>query len=138
MELTEQRIGLLVLAFVAACAGPVNDKSAERVASVLRDSLGQLAAPHVGFSRDSTHLSVRLATVAFPTVPDSVLTEHARSVGSFALRHYEKANQLDSVSVRYNEAVRSGVWHIRHKRTFLVEDLPLAAPLIHLHMPLYE
>jgi hypothetical protein len=52
-----------------------------------------------------------------------MLTEQARSIGSFALRHYEKATQLDSVTVLYHEAVRPGLWHIRHQRRFAVEDL---------------
>lgn len=121
--MTTSRIALLVLAFATACGGPAEDQSRERVASTLRERLEEAADPQVAFQRDSTHLLVRLATVAFPTVPDSVLTERSRSIGSFALRHYEKANQLDSVSVLYHEAVRPGVWHIRHARSFSVENL---------------
>jgi len=82
------------------------------------------ADPQVGFLTDSTHLRVALSTIAFPTMPDSVLTERARRIGGFALTHYEKANQLDSVSVLYREAVSPGIWHIRHKRTFTIASLP--------------
>ena len=121
--MTDWRIGLVVLALATACVGPAKDESRERVASALRERLGEAADPQVAFQRDSAHLLVRLATVAFPTVSDSLLTVQARSIASFALGHYEKANQLDSVSVLYHEAVRPGVWHIRHARSFSVENL---------------
>jgi hypothetical protein len=115
---------LLVIAFAAACGGPAKDQSRERVASALRDSLGDAADPQVAIQRDSAHLLVHLATVAFPTASDSALTEQARHIGSLALRHYDKSNQLDSVSVLYREkAIGSGIWHIRHERTFPVESL---------------
>ena len=77
---------------------PIRDNSLERVASALRDSLGKAANPQVAFQKDSTHLLVQLATVAFPTVSESVLTAQATRIASFALRHYEKADQLDSVT----------------------------------------
>ena len=112
---------LPLLALAAACLEPANSR--ERLASTLRDSLGKAADPQVAFQRDSAHLLVELATVAFPTVPDSVLTGNARGVGRFALRHYERPNQVDSVTVLYRGAVRSGVWYIRHTRTFSVENL---------------
>ena len=112
---------LPLLALTAACVEPANSR--ERIASALRDSLGKAADPQVAFQRDSTHLLVELATVAFPTVPESVLTAQARDIGGFALRHYERANQVDSVTVLYREAVRSGVWYIRHTCTFSVESL---------------
>lgn len=121
--MTDSRIALLMLAFATACVGPAKDQSRERVASALSERLGEAADPQVGFHRDSTHLAVRLSTVAFPTVPDSVLTEQAMSIASFALRHYDKADGLDSVSVSYREAVRPGISHIRHERTFPVENL---------------
>ena len=114
---------ILLLAFAAACGGPAKDESRERLASALRESLGKAANPQVAFERDSTHLLVQLSTVAFPTIPESALTEQARNIGSFAFRHYEKANQLDSVTVLYREGVRRGVWWIRHMRTFSVEEL---------------
>ena len=37
--------------------------------------------------------------------------------------HYERANELDSVTVDYREAVSPGLWYVRHERTFPVEDL---------------
>src|SRR3954462_639691 len=108
---------LLLLAFSGACREPANSR--ERVASVLRDTLGTAADPQVAFQRDSTHLLVQLATVAFPTIPEAALSDQARNIAAFAVRHYENANQLDSVTVLYREAaLHPGIWHIRHERTF--------------------
>ena len=112
---------LPLLALAAACLGPANSR--ERLASALKDRVGEAADPDVGFMRDSTHLLVNLATVAFRTVPDSVLTVQARDIGAFALRHYERANEVDSVTVLYREKVSSGFWYVRHERTFPVAEL---------------
>src|SRR3979409_2112254 len=112
---------LPLLALAAACLGPTNSR--ERLPSALNTRVGEAADPDVGFMRDSTHLLVNLATVAFRTVPDSVLTVQAKGVGAFALRHYERANEVDSVTVVYREKVSSGFWYIRHERTFPVAEL---------------
>jgi hypothetical protein len=112
---------LLLLALAAACAGPPNSR--ERLSSVLRERLGKAADPQVAFKRDSTHLLVQLDTVAFPTVSESLLTDQARRIAGFALRHYERANQLDSVTVLYRAPVSRGVWYIRDTRTFPIENL---------------
>jgi hypothetical protein len=111
-----------LLAFLGACRTPTNSRG--RLASVLRDSLGEAADPHVAYQRDSTHLLVELATAAFPTVSDSILTGQARGIGGFALRHYERASELDTVTVLYREAApHPGIWYIRHTRTFPVASL---------------
>lgn len=112
---------LLLLAVAVACTGPGNSR--ERLASALKDRLGDAANPDVGFIRDSTHLLVNLATVAFRSVPESALTVQARDIGRFALQHYERANDVDTVTVLYREKVSSGFWYIRHERTFAVGDL---------------
>ena len=112
---------LPLLALAAACTWPTTSR--ERLASALRERVGELADPDVGFMKDSTHLLVNLATVAFRTVPDSVLTVQAKDIGAFALRHYERANELDSVTVLYREKVSPGFWYIRHERTFPVGEL---------------
>ena len=113
---------LLLLVFSGACHAPANSR--ERLAYALRDSLGTAADPQVAFQRDSTHLLVELATAAFPTIPEAALTHQARSIAGFAVRSYENANQLDSVTVLYREAARHpGVWHIRHERTFPIGEL---------------
>ena len=71
---------LVVLTLAASCAGPTTAR--ERLASALSDRLGELADPQVGFQKDSTHLRVALATVAFPTVSESVLTDRAKNCWS--------------------------------------------------------
>jgi hypothetical protein len=122
MIIIRRRCSIALLAIFAACGVPTNSR--ERLASTLRDSLGEAADPHVAYQRDSTHLLVELATAAFPTVADSILTSQARGIGGLALRRYEKANQLDSVTVLYREASpQSGIWYIRHERTFPVANL---------------
>jgi hypothetical protein len=123
---------ILPSALVAACVGVTPDNSRTRLASVLRDSVGAAADPQVAFAKDSTHLLVQLATVAFPTVSESELTDEAKSIGGFAFKHYERANELDSVTVLYREKVRSGVWWIRHERTFAVEELRCCSAI---HLP---
>ena len=121
---------ILLSAFIAACVGVTPDNSRTRLASVLRDSLGAAADPQVAFQRDSTHLLVQLATVAFPTVSEAELSDEAKHIGGFAFQHYERANELDSVTVLYHEKVRSGVYWIRHERTFPVEQLRCCSELM--------
>jgi hypothetical protein len=112
---------LLLVCLVFGCAKAGNPR--ERLASALSDSLEKAADPHVAFVRDSTHLQIELANAAFPAVPDSVRTNQASDIGRFALRHYERANELDSITVMYRDSVRPGVWNIRHTRTFPAGDL---------------
>jgi hypothetical protein len=121
MKIMRRHQLLLVLALAVACRGPANSR--ERLASALKERLGEAANPDVGFFRDSTHLLVNLATVAFRTVPESVLTVQARDIGRFAQHNYERASEVDSVTVVYREAVSPGLWYVRHERTFPVGDL---------------
>jgi hypothetical protein len=123
---------ILLSALMAGCGGLTPDNSRTRLASVLRDSIGAEADPQVAFQRDSTHLLVELATVAFPTISESELSDEAKSIGGFAFKHYERANELDSVTVLYREKIRSGEWWIRHERTFAVEELRCCSAL---HLP---
>ena len=113
---------LLVLVSAAACARTPKD-SRERAAAALKERLGEAADPHVAFQKDSTHLLVQLATAAFPTMSETNLTDQATGIATFALRHYEKQNQLDSITVVYREKAAPGFWWIRHQRTFPVESL---------------
>jgi len=123
---------ILLSGLMGACVGVTPDNSRTRLASVLRDSLGAAADPQVAFAKDPTHLLVQLATVAFPTVSESELSDEAKSIGGFAFKHYERANELDSVTVLYREKVRSGVWWIRHERTFAVGELRCCSAI---HLP---
>jgi hypothetical protein len=122
MKIILRCLSIALLAWFGACIGPTDSR--ERLASALRDSLGKAADPHVAYQRDSRHLQVELATAAFPTMAEPALTGQARAIGSFALRHYERANELDSVTVLYREAAPNpGIWYIRHTRTFPVASL---------------
>ena len=115
-----------MLAFcVAALAcdpkGPESEARA-RLATDLRDSLGSAANPSVAFiidgaKRDS-HLYVIFDTTFFPNVSDSVFQLRARDVAGFAMRHYEKASHLDSVTVAARDSVQPGGWRIHHTGTF--------------------
>jgi hypothetical protein len=122
MRIINRHRWLLLLTIAAACAGSQKDQSRDRVASALRDTLGKTADPQVAFVRDSTHLLVQLSGDALPTASDSV-TEETRRIGNFALRHYERANELDSVTILYHRPVRPGVWRILQTRAFPVESL---------------
>jgi hypothetical protein len=116
-----RRQWLLLLALAAGCAGPVDAR--DRLAFALSDSLGKAADPHVAFQNDSTHLVVELADSVFSAVPESALTRQARDIGGLALRRYERAAELDSVTVLYRDSVTQGVWRIRRTRTFPVGAL---------------
>lgn len=115
---------LTPLLFLAvACMRSAKDESRERVARALTEIVGEEADPQIAFQRDSSNLRVQLLTVAFPTVSEEALTAQAKNIASFALRHYDKAGQLDSVTVVYREPVRRGMWWIRHYRSFSVDSL---------------
>lgn len=112
-----------ILFLAVACMRSAKDESRERVARALTETLGEAADPQIAFQRDSSHLLVQLLTVAFPTVSEEALTTQAKNIASSALRHYDKAGQLDSVTVLYREPVRRGMWWIRHTRSFPVDSL---------------
>lgn len=118
---------LLATLLVLGCVRPEKDEALQRLDRTLRDQLGELADPQVAFMRDSTHLQVQLATVAFRTVSDEELTDRAWNVSRFAYSRYERASEVDSVTVLYRENIRRGLWHIRHSRTFPVAALRDAA-----------
>jgi hypothetical protein len=109
--------------FAVGCMQSAKDESRGRVVRALTESLGEMADPQIAFQRDSTHLLVHLRTAAFPTVSEEALTEQARNVASLALRHFDRARELDSVTVLYREPFRKGVSWIRHRRGFSVDSL---------------
>lgn len=123
MRISQAYTLIPVVSFAVACMGHARDDSRERVARALTSMLGEAAAPQIAFVRDSSHLRVQLSTVAFPTVSEEELTKQAERVASSALRNYDKASQLESVTVVYREPVRPGMWWIRHSRTFSVASL---------------
>lgn len=114
---------MLTTLLALGCLSHQKDEALQRVDRSLRERLGELADPQVAFMRDSTHLLIQLATVAFRTVTDDELTDRAKNISSFTYARYDRANEVDSVTVFYREKVRRGVWHIRHIRSFGVADL---------------
>jgi hypothetical protein len=109
--------------FATACSVSAKDKSRKNVARALIETVGESADPQIAFRRDSSHLLIQLLTVAFPTVSEDELTRRSWGIARSALRSYDDANQLDSITVLYRERVRDGMWWIRHTRTFAVDSL---------------
>lgn len=107
----------------AACVAAPEGDSRERVPRALAESVGEAADPQITFRRDSSHLLIQLATVAFPTVSEDELTGRARGIATTAMRNYDNADQLDSITVLYREKAGKGIWWIRNTRTFPVDSL---------------
>lgn len=125
---------LALLSFFALCLGATacekNGPEAEaraRLASVLRDSLGAATNPNVAFivddgSRDR-HLYVLFDTTAFATISDSAFVVRARDIARFSLRHYGKAQALDSITVASRETLTPAEARIHHTATFAIAEL---------------
>ena len=115
---------LSTIVAASACEQDSTHHARQRVASLLREQLGDAADPQIGFMRDSTHLLVDLSTAAFPVLVDSMLTKRARGFAVTALKNYEMSKSLDSITVTYNERLghKGGGW-LRHFDTFPVSDL---------------
>src|SRR5688572_21260972 len=116
------RASILLFSIGVACSGSRNDARHE-VARALTEHLGEAADPKVGYLRDSTHLKVDVATVAFPTRTEEDVTDHAHGIARFTYCHYEQASRLDSISVFYLEKIRRGAWWVRHTRSFAAAEL---------------
>ena len=111
-----------------ACAREGHESEARaRLTTVLRDSLGAATDPNVAFiangGRRDSHLYVMFDTTEVPNVSDSVFELRARDIARFAMRHYEKAGELDSVTVATRESVQPGMWRIHHSSAFGVARL---------------
>ena len=118
----------LCLVAAAACHPRAADADPRtRLIAVLRDSLGEAAHPEVAFiangGRPESHLYVTLDTSAVPNLPDSLFDGRARDLARFAVRHYEQANSLDSVTVATRELQQPGAWRVHHRRAFAVAGL---------------
>jgi hypothetical protein len=94
---------------------------------VLRDSLGTTTNPKVAFiidgGRRDSHLYVMFDTAAVGNVSDSVFEQRARILARFAVRHYDKVGELDSVTVATRELVQPGVWRLHHSHAFAITGL---------------
>jgi hypothetical protein len=122
-------VSLFTVCFgAAACEknGPESEARA-RLASILRDSLGVATEANVAFivdgrSRDR-HLYVLFDTTAFANLSDSAFVVRARDVARFSLRHYEKAQALDSITVASRETLTLAEARIHHTATFAIAEL---------------
>jgi hypothetical protein len=53
---------------------------------------------------------------------DSMFAARALDIARFALRHYDKATQLDTITIATRKAVERGFWQVQHTRTFAAEE----------------
>ena len=94
---------------------------------MLRDSLGRSSDASVAFiesgDRRDSHLYVMLDTAAVPNLSDSAFAIRARELARFAVRHYDNASTLDSVTVSARVPGQPGVWKVHHVRAFGVTSL---------------
>ena len=99
-------LGLSLLTLACSPKGP-EPEARDRLSQVLRDSMGTTTNPNVAFiidgGRRDSHLYLIFDTTAVGNVSDSVFEHRARDFAQFAVRHYDKAGELDSVTV----AIRS-------------------------------
>jgi hypothetical protein len=98
-----------------------------KLTAILRDSLGAATDPKVAFIIDGNdrdqHLYVHFDTTAFPNLADSAFGFRAREIAQLSMRHYEKVDHLDSITVASREDVKPGVARIHHQRTFSLAQL---------------
>lgn len=118
---------LLSFATLACDAKSPEDEARSRLAADLTDSLGRASDPKVGFmigggSRYS-HLVVNFDSLAFANQSDSSFRVKSRDIARFSIRHYEKSDDLDSITVAAGDEVRPGLTKILHTQTFSVADL---------------
>lgn len=119
MRLSTLRWLSLLLGVLPACSSPAPDRSRERVAAALRDTLGTAADPQVAFRRAPTHLLIHLDSTVFAGLPDSAFASQARKIAYFALRQYDRRAEVDSVTVLEREVLAAGqVMRDRRWRTF--------------------
>jgi len=123
MRLVASLQWLLVATIGSACMQRADDPAREHLASALSDSLGRNAEPSVGFLKNSKHLQLSLSAARFAEYSDSAFARQAKEIAGFALRRYENASGLDSITVLDRELVSQGVWKIHRMHTFGVDEL---------------
>ena len=122
---------LFVFAFClaeVACQPEAPDSRAlARLTVALRDSLGRAADPNAAFITDGghreSHLYLTFDTTAVPNASDSVFEDRARDLARFAVSHYERASDLDSITVATRELVQPGAWRVHHRHSFVISGL---------------
>src|SRR4051812_14208915 len=117
---------LLVGAVACDEKGPEPEARAS-LTSILRDSVGAATDPKVAFiiegnDRDK-HLYVHFDTSAFPNMSDSAFGLRARKIAQLSMRHYEKAGNLDSITIASRENLKPGVARIHYQRAFSIAQL---------------
>src|SRR5438046_10446738 len=113
---------VLVSAGTLACSNTPRNPARENLVAALQDSLGKDAQPEVAFQRDSTNLQIELAAAPFAKLSDSAFTVRARDIARFALARYEKAGELDSITVLDRDVVSRGAWRIRDTRACSIHE----------------
>ena len=121
-----QAFPLLIGALACNEKGPEPEARANRT-SILRDSIGAATDPKVAFIIDGNdrdkHLYVHFDTSAFPNMTDSAFGLRAREIAQLSMRHYEKVNNLDSITVASREDLEPGKARIHHERAFSIAQL---------------
>jgi hypothetical protein len=122
----EKAFPLLIGSLACNEKGPEPEARAN-LTSILRDSVGADTDPQVAFivegnDRDK-HLYVHFDESAFPNMTDSAFGPRAREIAQLSMRHYEKVNNLDSITVASRENLAPGKARIHHQRTFSVAQL---------------
>jgi hypothetical protein len=118
---------LLSFATLACSPKPPEAEARSKLEALLSDSLGRTSDPKVAFIMDGssrdTHLYVHFDTLAFSNQSDSSFQVQSRDIATFSMRHYEKANHLDSITVAAREEVKPGLSRIYHTRAFSIAEL---------------
>jgi hypothetical protein len=117
---------LLLGALACDKKGPESEARAS-LTSILRDSIGAATDPKVAFiiegnDRDK-HLYVHFDTSAFPNMADSAFGLRAREIAQLSMRHYEKLDNLDSITVASRENLEPGVARVHNRRAFSIAQL---------------
>jgi len=119
---------LTILIAGLACDRKAPERDARgKLASMLRDSIGRTTDPKVAFIVHGTaldrNLYVHFDTTAFANLSDSAFVVRAKEIARFSVRHYDKAQNLDSVTVASRETLEPGVARIHHQLTFSMTAL---------------
>lgn len=133
MQATQRLIlsALTVCLAVVACHPESKADARTRLAVVLRDSTSGMGEPNVSLlidgGRRGSHLYVAFDTTAMPDLPDSVFARSSREFARFAVRHYEQAAELESVTVAMRVPMQPGAWRVMRSRAFAVAGLETPA-----------
>lgn len=114
-------VGILVS--ISACSADNDAPARTKLAAILTDSLGAAADATPTYLRDESHLQIGLSAATFAGMDEASRQVTARKIAQFALRHYTRRAELDSISVFTREIVDKGIARILWSRSFPVTDL---------------